>query len=491
MLFSELVAGEFVPELLASIEVQGLADDSRKVAPGDVFIAVKGHDWDGNQYIQEAIKRGAAIIVSDDAQSKNLVSLGVPFYLVGNAARFLVDAAINFYGNPAANIKLIGITGTNGKTSTSIILRQLIGGTDGGAGLIGTIENIVGERHLPVTNTTPGVLELQRLLYEMRKAGQGYSVMEVSSHALDQERVNGCSFTAAVFTNLTQDHLDYHGDMDSYAKTKQKLFTEYLLPGAYSVVNADCPYGKIMRVASNSHVKTYGIFAQADFVAQEIKSSLAGLSFKIVHEGKNYRVDSKFSGKFGVYNILAAFSTAVCLGIDPDLLVARINAMNGVPGRFERVPGSMDFAVFVDYAHTPDGLENILQTAKEFTESRIIVVFGCGGDRDKTKRPIMGTIAAKYADQIYVTSDNPRTEDAQDIIEDIIAGIDSEGRKKTTIIVNRQQAISEAIAFAHQGDTVLIAGKGHEDYQIIGRQKNHFDDREEAGKALAQRGSSR
>jgi len=491
MLFSELIADMHVHGFNSNIEVKGLADDSRKVMPGDVFIAVKGHQRDGNQYIQDAINRGAVLIVSDDLSAKNIFSPSVPFHLVKNGNHFLAESAINFYGNPASKIKLVGITGTNGKTSTSIILRHLIGKTNGGAGLIGTIENIVGDQHLPVTNTTPGILEVQRLLYEMEKAGHGFAIMEVSSHALDQGRVNGCSFAAAVFTNLTQDHLDYHGDMEAYSRAKQRLFSEYLLPEGCAVINADCPYSKTMLSERNTHVKSYGIFAEADYRALGITSSLDGLSFSISHEGKSYAIMSKFSGKFGVYNILAAFSTAISLGIDPDLLAERINEMRGVPGRFERVPGSRDFAVFVDYAHTPDGLENILQTAKEFTKRSIIVVFGCGGDRDKTKRPIMGAIAANYADRIIVTSDNPRSEDPQTIIDEVVAGIDSEGRKKTTITVNRQLAIMEAIACAREGDTVLIAGKGHENYQIIGGQKSHFDDREEAIQALQQYGASR
>ncbi len=485
-------------ELLKSVEVHaadgpqntvftGITYDSRKVEPGFLFVAVQGFKHDGAEYIPQAVEKGAVAVV---AQKAVTVPPNVAWALVADSRQALALMSASFYGDPSTNMRMVGVTGTNGKTTTTNLIASVLDGAGRKTGLVGTIHNRIGARKLVVSHTTPESTDLQELLHEMATEQVSDCVMEVSSHALALHRVDGCEFDTAVFTNLTQDHLDFHPDMQSYLEAKQALFRKLAEPGAkrgkYAVVNADDAYaGSIIEAAAGVEVYTYGIKTSADVRAEDIDVSARGVSFTITGKWGRCPLDLRITGLFNVYNTLAAFTACAAMGIPVEVIRKALEGMPGVPGRFELVDAGQDFAVIVDYAHTPDGLENVLKTAREITTGKLITVFGCGGDRDRTKRPLMGRIAAGYSDYVLVTSDNPRTEAPLDIIRDIEKGLEPVAENNSyTVEPDRRRAIQLAVRMAQKGDVVVIAGKGHEDYQIIGTQKYPFDDRSEAAVAL-------
>jgi len=460
--------------------IRTLAHDSRKVGPGTLFICIPGATVDGHSFAAEAVNKGAVAIIAEHPVEVE----SVPVVVVPDAKKAAESIAPWFYGEPGKKLRMIGVTGTNGKTTTTHIIREIFNLAGRPAGIIGTLHTLIGERVIPVKNTTPDVLDLQATLAEMLESGMQYAVMEVSSHALALGRVAGCEYDAAVFTNMTQDHLDFHRNLENYREAKAVLFKELGMPGSikdnkHAVANIDDATGPYMLEQSRAGKISYGIRNPATVCAQDVIIRPEYAGFRIIGELGNFAVKAKITGLFNVYNMLAAASVALAEGIEPDVVREALEQFTHVPGRFERVDMELPFSVIVDYAHTPDSLENVLKTAKQFVEGRLIAVFGCGGDRDRTKRPIMGELAARYADRVIVTSDNPRSEDPQSIVNQILEGITSfEGRKKTEAITDRFAAIKYAMDMALPGDVLLIAGKGHETYQILADRTIHFDDRE-------------
>ena len=455
--------------------VNGLQYDSRKVKPGDLFFAVAGYQTDGRGYIADAAAHGAVAVVLEGDHAVPL-----PAIRVRGIRRAMALLSAAFYGRPAGTMQMIAITGTAGKTTTSYLLRSILDRAGRRTGLLGTISYWVLDRQFPAPNTTPESLDLQRYLAQMRDAGADTVVMEASSHGIELHRVEGIDWAAAVFTNFSQDHLDFHGDMDTYLRAKLRLF-EGLAPGATAVINADDPALELVRQVTKAHVLSFGIDAPADVSATEISEDIAGSRFTLRLAGRALPVALPLVGRHNIANALAAAAAAQSCGIDSGAIVAGLTAVTNVPGRFEKVDAGQDFTVVVDYAHTPEELERLLAAAQKMARARIITVFGCGGDRDRGKRPLMGRAAARWSDEVIVTSDNPRTEDPASIISDILPGL---GDKPYNVRVDRREAIAEAIEQARANDLVIIAGKGHEDYQIIGSQKHHFDDREVAMEAL-------
>ncbi|MBT0663805.1 UDP-N-acetylmuramoyl-L-alanyl-D-glutamate--2,6-diaminopimelate ligase [Geobacter pelophilus] len=487
-------------------EIQGLYYDSRIVQPGGLFFALKGTVADGHRFIGLAIERGAAAVVVEDRSS---VPTGFPFIQVENSRLAMALMASAFYRFPTRDVPLVGITGTNGKTTTSYLIEGIMAANGVKAAVLGTVSYRLGEMVLPASHTTPESTELQSIMRTMIDGGATGVVMEVSSHSLDQRRVDGCQFDVGVFTNLTRDHLDFHGSMESYLSAKLRLFKELLQPTSVkptrrAVVNLDDEYGAAVARESVCPVITYSISTTGDVHAVEIKSSLEGISGKLVTPAGTIAFSSGLVGQFNLYNILSAVATGYALGFPLATISAGIANHKKVPGRLERVENDLGIGVFVDYAHTGDALENVLQTLSELKTNRILTVFGCGGDRDKGKRPIMGEIAGRLSDLAVITSDNPRTEKPEEIIAQVRAGAAALGireydratlgeglRDKGFIVVpDRRDAIGLTISLAEPGDIVLLAGKGHEDYQIIGTTKHHFDDREEAAAALSLRGGA-
>lgn len=489
MLFQELLA---VVEVLAAggqlnTVLTGITYDSRKVQPGFLFVAVRGFKHDGAGFIEQAVEKGAVAVVTEKTAG---MPSSVAWALVADSRQALALMAERFYENPSSRIKMVGVTGTNGKTTTTNLIAAVLGAAGHKTGLIGTIHNRIGDRILSVSHTTPESADLQELLHEMVLEKVNDCVMEVSSHALALHRVDGCEFDVAVFTNLTQDHLDFHNDMRSYLEAKQILFRKLSLPGVKrgkcAVVNADDPYaGSIIEASAGVEIYTYGINQEADVRAENVHVGARGVSFTVTGKWGRCPLELRITGLFNVYNTLAAFTACAAMGIPVEVIKKALEGMQGVPGRFELVDAGQDFAVIVDYAHTPDGLENVLKTAREITKEKLITVFGCGGDRDRTKRPLMGRIAAGYSDYVLVTSDNPRTEAPLDIIKDIEKGLEPVAKQGCyTVEPDRRRAIRLAVGMAKKGDVVVIAGKGHEDYQIIGTTKYPFDDRSEVRSAL-------
>ncbi|AEG61557.1 UDP-N-acetylmuramoyl-L-alanyl-D-glutamate--2,6-diaminopimelate ligase [Desulforamulus ruminis] len=465
------------------LPIHHLCYDSRKVQPGDLFVAVKGYQTDGHQYIADAVAAGATAVVLEE---KVEVPPGVTVVTVTDSRKALALLADRFYHHPSQKMILVGVTGTNGKTTTTHLIAAIWKKSGLKPGVIGTIHNLIGDKVLPVTNTTPESPDLQRLLGEMTDAGVQAVAMEVSSHALALHRVAGVNYKVGVFTNLTQDHLDFHGTMKEYLKAKAKLFQKDL---QYAVINGDDPAAKQLVKLSQGKVYTYGIEQVVDVRAKDIQVTARGVSFTVTGPWGEQKLSLKLTGRFNVYNALAAYTVGMALGFNGADVKSALEEVAGVAGRFELVDRGQDFAVVVDYAHTPDGLKNILTTARQITRGRLITVFGCGGDRDRTKRPLMGEIAAEHSDLVIVTSDNPRTEDPVKIIEDVVVGVEKKIKPdKYRVLTDRREAITRAVHLAREGDVVVIAGKGHEDYQILGTTKIHFDDREVVGEALAQRG---
>lgn len=464
----------------------GLAYDSRRVEPGFVFFAIPGFRQDGHEYVGDAVQRGAIAVVVEKEVKK---PAGVSVVRVRDSRRALALAAARFYGHPGQRLRMVGVTGTNGKTTTTHLISAIYRARGEKVGLIGTLYARIGDVVVPEERTTPESLDLQELLRRMVDAGVTVVVMEVSSHALALQRVAGVEYDAAVFTNLTQDHLDFHKDLEDYYRTKELLFTGLKTSGGkqglkLAVINADDRYGPRLASASGGRVVTYGVDNRAGVRARDIVLKESGADFTVEGTWGKTPLRLKLAGGFNVYNALAAFAVGWAEGFPPEDVARALENAEAVPGRFERVDAGQDFTVVVDYAHTPDGLENVLQAARALTRGEVIAVFGCGGDRDSTKRPMMGEVAGRLADFTVVTSDNPRSEDPQRIIAAIETGVRRSGRTRYTIEPDRRKAIKEAFMRAKTGDIVVLAGKGHEDYQIVGTQKLPFDDRKVAAEVL-------
>ena len=471
-----------------SDSITAIAYDSRRVAPGSVFVALKGLKADANTFVDQAVARGARAIVSESAKPENI---SVPWIVVRDARLALALLADRFFNHPSRRMPVVGVTGTNGKTTTSYLLSSILDAAGLRAGMLGTVTYRIAGEDREASRTTPEAPDVQQLLNEMLEHGSRSAVMEVSSHALSLKRVDGMRFAAGVFTNLTRDHLDFHEDMEAYFAAKRRLF-EMLLEGAPGVINLDDPRGASL-VEISSHPVTYAINAKADVMPGPIEMTLTGLRFDVTSTTGVVHVKSKLVGRPNVYNILAATATALSLDISIDAIERGIASLPGVPGRFEVVSSPTDeVTVVVDYAHTDDALRNLLETARPLAAQRLVTVFGCGGDRDRSKRPLMGMVAARLSDVVVITSDNPRSEDPKRIIEEIERGIPAGTQASTRAplvesVVERADAIERAISIATKGDVVLIAGKGHEKYQQIGDRVLPFDDGEVARAALRRR----
>ena len=466
--------------------VRGLTADSRRVEPGDVFVAVPGFKQDARHFVPDAVARGAAVVVTE---GEALSEVTVPQVLVPSTRQALAHLADAFHGHPSGALTLVGITGTNGKTTTSYLVDALLRARGLTTGIIGTIQYVVGAEKRSANQTTPEALEIQGMLAEMRELGVGGVAMEVSSHALALSRVDRLDFDVAIFTNLTQDHLDFHGTLDEYRRAKRKLF-ELLAaspkPGRTAVVNADDPSGAAMVAGLDVPVLSFGLAASATVRAIEHTSALDGIRMTVQTPRGRLTLRSALIGEHNVSNLLGAAAAGLALGLSPDAIARALGGVGTVPGRFEQVQAGQPFLVVVDYAHTPDALERVLTTARKITRGRLGVVFGCGGDRDRTKRPIMGEIGARLADQAWVTSDNPRSERPEAIIDEIVVGVArvAGGRERSVTEPDRRRAIAAAVGWAGPGDTIVIAGKGHETYQIVGKQTLDFDDRAVARQAI-------
>lgn len=467
MKLSELLKNADVKNSFADCEIVDVTQDSRLVEEGFLFVCIKGNTFDGHSVAKEMLEKGARAVVCER-------DLGLENQIVVSDTREAYSViCANYFSNPAKKLKLIGLTGTNGKTTTTFLIKQILEGAGKRVGLIGTVQNMVCDEVYPAKYTTPDAYELQRLFSLMVKADCEYCVMEVSSQALAQGRVNGLHFEIGAFTNLTQDHLDYHKTWENYFNSKRILFEN----SSIAVTNADDENGLKIVSGLNCKVVSYAVNTNnADYVAKNVKFKSNGVEYELVSELIG-RVNCPIPGRFSVYNSLCAASIALTLGISFEEVLTAISKSNGVKGRIEVVPTDTDYTVIIDYAHSPDGLENIISSLREIAKKRIVTVFGCGGDRDRTKRPIMGKIAAELSDFCVVTSDNPRSENPSKIIEDILEGV--KGVSTPYVVVeNRREAIKWALEHAEKDDIILLAGKGHETYQILPTGTIHFDERE-------------
>lgn len=474
MKLSELLkekCGEF-----GDLEITAVTCDSRKIIPGCAFVCINGTVADGHKFAKEAYNKGAAVIICEK-------DTGAPHQIFVEDSRIeFAKMCANWFHNPTERLKIIGVTGTNGKTSVSYMLKNILEHCGYKVGLIGTIQNMIGDEVLTSKNTTPSAYELQSMFSLMGKAGCTYCIMEVSSHALDQNRTYGIDFEVGMFTNLTQDHLDYHITMDNYLKAKKKLFKQTKV----AILNLDDEYYEELRDGIKCKTLTYSIENNAaTYTAKNINLRPDGVEFVFTGVNVISRIKTTIGGKFTPYNAMCAASCALELGVPIEKISEAFAVMPGVKGRAEVVPTGKDFTVIIDYAHTPDGLENILKTFSDCEKNRLTVVFGCGGDRDRTKRPKMGAVAALFADNIIVTSDNPRSEVPEKIIEDILEGMKN-CEKPVEVIVNRVEAIKKAVQTAASGDIIVLAGKGHETYQILNTGTIHLDEREVVAEALAE-----
>ncbi|QDR80380.1 UDP-N-acetylmuramoyl-L-alanyl-D-glutamate--2,6-diaminopimelate ligase [Sporomusa termitida] len=474
-------------------EIRAVAHDSRQVVPGTLFVCLSGVHADGHDFITAAVQQGAAaVLVEKDVPAAGCEDITI--IKVADTRKAMQVIVPYFFDYPGHKLRMIGVTGTNGKTTTTYLIRSILRQAGHKAGLIGTIQTMIGDQILPVKNTTPDVIELQSILAEMVANGMEYAIMEVSSHALALGRIAGCEFDVAVFTNMTQDHLDFHQTFANYIETKAELFRSLNRPdskkqGKTAIINFDDPVGKAMAAHAGCPVISYGINSTAVLTADSLAVAAAGSSFSIKGPFGAMPLTLNITGMFNVYNVLAAAGAALAEKIDPAIIRQALEGFSSVPGRFELVQAGQPFTVIVDYAHTPDGLENVLKTAKQFATAKIIVVFGCGGDRDRTKRPLMGKLAAVYGDIVLATSDNPRSEEPGKILEDIEVGLKDalaagHSAKSYQIIIDRRQAITQAIQLAGPQDVVLIAGKGHETYQILKDRTIDFDDRQVAREVI-------
>ena len=451
------------------LEISDISYDSRNTKPGELFVAVTGFESDGHRFIGSAVEKGAAAILCERAPDCE-----IPYVLVENTRLALALAACRYFRNPAADMQVIGVTGTNGKTTTTMLVKHMLEQQCGAkVGLIGTNQNMIGDSVLETERTTPESYELQKLFREMVDAGCSHCVMEVSSHSLELDRVAGVPFAVGVFTNLTQDHLDFHKTMENYALAKAKLFGRC----RSCSINLDDEWAEVMLRAAACPTMTYSAKVDADLYADQIRLSADGVQFIACYQGETAAVRMQIPGKFSVSNALSVITVGLQLGLTLQECADALATATGVKGRVEVVPTYSDYTILIDYAHTPDALENVLKSMKEVAEGRVVVLFGCGGDRDRTKRPIMGKIASDLADFVIVTSDNPRTEDPSAIVAEVASSIPADGVPHI-IIEDREEAIAWAMQNHQPNDLIILAGKGHETYQIIGKTKRHMDERE-------------
>lgn len=452
------------------IHISDIHYDSRQVTPGSLFFCIEGYRADGHDFAAAAVEKGAtAILLRKDV----VLPAGITKIFVEAPRRVMGPVSATFYGNPTENLILFGVTGTNGKTTTTYMIKSILEEAGKKTGLIGTITNMIGSRMIPTERTTPESADLQKLLAAMQKEDVDAAVMEVSSHSLELERVNGCIYEVGIFTNLTQDHLDFHGTLEKYRAAKAKLFEHSRL----AVINVDDESGRIILDGLKCQAFTYGIYKPADIFARDIEITEKGVVFNLHILGAKISVNLGIPGIFSVYNALAAAASCYAAGISLGDIQAGLDNIGGVPGRFELLNTGTPYSVILDYAHTPDGLENILKTARDLTNGRLVTLFGCGGDRDAAKRPFMGEVAGKYSDFCIVTSDNPRSEEPGDIINDILPGMKKTGCPYE-VIENRRAAIEFALTNARENDVIILAGKGHETYQLIKGRTIHFDEKE-------------
>jgi len=465
---------------IAGKKIEGITSNSKNVKKGFVFVAIKGSRQDGTRFINEAVSNGASLVVVEDKKDTLNVPREAKVLQTKNCRKFLAREVNKFYGFPSGKIKVIGITGTNGKTTISYLIEAICKSAGRPCGVIGTINYHFKEKLITAKNTTPGPEESQKLLSQMYEWGARYCAMEVSSHALTQERVSGINFSSAIFTNLTQDHLDYHKNMEDYFIAKSGLFLS-LGPRRAAIINNDDKYGRRLAKSRRNRIITYGIDNPSTVTAKDIHYGIDKSEFTLVAPGANLRLKTSLVGKFNIYNILAAVAWAISEKINIKDIKSGIEKFKNVRGRLERVFSKKGFDIFIDYAHTPDALTNVIGSLKPLVEGKIRVVFGCGGERDRSKRPKMGRIASDLADFAVITSDNPRSENPAVIIKEICSGIKKDNY---CIVPQRLQAIKRAISMLKKGDCLLVAGKGHENYQILKNETIHFSDREAVEKCL-------
>ncbi|MES2378020.1 MAG: UDP-N-acetylmuramoyl-L-alanyl-D-glutamate--2,6-diaminopimelate ligase [Bacteroidota bacterium] len=473
---SDILTGLPFTELqgAADVEISAVVFDSRKVVPGCLFVAVKGTQVDGHDYIEKAVKDGAVAVICEELPGHTVGE--VDFIMVKDSAVALGIVAANFYDNPSNKLKLVGVTGTNGKTTIATLLYQLFRDLGYKCGLLSTVENQINGKVIPSTHTTPDQVELNRLLDEMVTQGCDYCFMEVSSHAVAQHRIEGLVFAGGIFSNLTHDHLDYHKTFDNYLKAK-KAFFDGLSKNAFALTNNDDKNGSVMLQNTKAHKKTYALKSMADYKGKILENQFGGLLLLI----DNDEVWFKMVGSFNAYNLLAVYAAAMLLDQDRAKVLTSLSKLHGAEGRFDYVISPNKVIGIVDYAHTPDAVQNVLSTIHNIRKGteKVITVIGCGGDRDKTKRPVMAKVACDWSDKVILTSDNPRSEDPAQIIKDMEAGVTPTAQRNTVSITDRHEAIKTACMLAQPGDIILLAGKGHEKYQEIKGVKNHFDDKEE------------
>lgn len=473
---SDILKGVPATELQGAddMQISSIVFDSRKVVPGALFVAVRGTMVDGHDYIEQAVKDGASAIICEDLPGHTIGE--VAFIMVANSAIALGQIAANFYNNPSDKLKLIGVTGTNGKTTIATLLYQLFTDLGYKCGLLSTVENKINDLVIPATHTTPDPIVLNSLLDEMVGRGCDYCFMEVSSHAVAQHRIAGLQFSGGIFTNLTHDHLDYHKTFDNYLKAK-KAFFDTLPKDAFALTNIDDKNGNVMLQNTKAHKKSYALKSMADYKAKILENQFGGLLLNIDNE----EVWFKMVGSFNAYNLLAVYSTAMLLEQDRAKVLISLSKLTGAKGRFEYFISPNNVIGIVDYAHTPDAVQNVLSTIHDIRKGneKVITIIGCGGDRDKAKRPVMAKVAGQWSDTVILTSDNPRSEEPEQIIKDMEAGVTPSNQRKTISITDRREAIKTACHLANPGDIILLAGKGHEKYQEIKGIRNHFDDKEE------------
>lgn len=473
MKLNELLENNAVTAI-GDTEITSVTDSTGKVSEGSLFFCVKGGSFDGHTAAADMLERGAAAVVCDHD-----LGLGEKQIITDDTRVLYGKVCAAWFGHPERKIKMIGVTGTNGKTTITNVIKHILMSTGHKTGLIGTIRNEIGDEVFETSNTTPMAFEFMQLLNRMVNEGCEYVVMEVSSFGLVQNRIGSSWFGIALFTNLTQDHLDYHKNMENYYQAKKKLFD--ICDSA--ICNIDDDYGRRLFGEISCDKLTFSTRESASFYADGIKIKPTGSSFWFCNEGKSHFVKAKIPGLFNVSNLTAAMAACLKAGVPLDKIIAAVENYPGVKGRCEVIPTGRDFTVICDYAHTPDAIENVLRSVKEYTSGRLICLFGCGGDRDSAKRPLMAQAAAKYADKLIVTSDNPRTEDPEAIIKDILTGL-TDAKVPYDVVTDRREAIYHALKIAEKGDIIVLAGKGHEDYQIIGEKKNHFDEREVVAEGL-------
>lgn len=455
------------------VEIENIQYDSRNIKRGDIFFAIQGYSTDGHKFIESSIEKGAKVVVFDNEFKNQDKYKDITFIKVNNSRKALAVASSNYYGNPKEKLKLIGVTGTNGKTTSTFMIKSILEEAGFKVGVMGTISNYIGDKKIHTERTTPESLEIHKLFKDMVECGVDYCVMEVSSHSLYLDRVYGIKFDEAIFTNLTQDHLDFHKSFENYYNSKLILFKNSI----NSVINIDDKYGERVLKDAGGKTFTYSIKNHSDLKAENVELHSRGVNFTVDFKGNKEKINIHIPGEYNVSNALGSILACINEKISLRIIKKGLEKLLGVPGRCELVTReyNLEYDIIVDYAHTPDGLDNVLRTARDFTKGNLISVYGCGGDRDKTKRPIMGKIGTELSDFAIITSDNPRTEDPFSIIDDIVEGINKDNY---TVVENRREAIKKAMTMAKEHDVIVIAGKGHEDYQILKDKTIHFDERE-------------